>query len=280
MANCYYCGEPTGGDNDYHNECLNLKLNGERWIESKIGAFVSNGRNVYELKQTIDMVDDMSRIKASERRPIIINGWKNAVFQALEDHVLSYQEELALNQIADVFQLSNYEMEQDGVKALISDAQFIRMIMEGDIQEFELDGAEQLFSLHWEEKLVWAFADVDYFIQQTYTRYQAGSQELHLDIAGASYLSTKEVSTRIVQDEETVHIDKGMLGITTKHIHFVGSYERFRIHHSDIKTMSPYLDGIGITQFASGGMLRAFMNRQVWFTFNLVANLAKRLNSW
>ena len=37
--------------------------------------------------------------------------------------------------------------------------------------------------------------------------------------------------SRPIEWEETVHPDTGMLGLTTKHIHFTGSRKKFRIRH-------------------------------------------------
>lgn len=49
-----------------------------------------------------------------------------------------------------------------------------------------------------------------------------------------------------VEKEETIHVDKGILAVTTKHIYFYGPNKSFRIPYSKIVSFTPYSDGIGI----------------------------------
>ena len=50
--------------------------------------------------------------------------------------------------------------------------------------------------------------------------------------------------------EETIHAGTGMLGLTTKHIHFAGSRKRFRVRYDKIAASGPYKDGLGIMRDA------------------------------
>ena len=241
-----------------------------------IGAFVANERKTQELKRAIDLVAQMSYIGANALRPLILDGWKQAVDQALQDHVLTVQEERALYQIARQFMLSDDEMKKDGVISRVDRAVIIRNIMQGAIPEFPIDDLRLPFNLQKSEKVVWLFADVDYYEQQKRTRYMVGSKEVSASVAMALYLKTTEVNAEFVESEEKVRIDRGILGVTTKHIYFAGTTKSIRINYSNIVSFKHYSDGIGLVQDSPQASQQEFATDDGWFVYNLITNLARR----
>ncbi len=276
MARCSYCGKDAGPGNDTHNECMKLYISAEHWIVAMIGAVVANERKTHEMKKAIDLVAMMSYIGGNDLRPLILDGWKQAVEQALQDHVLTTQEELTLYQIARQFSLSEDEMKKDGVISRVDKAVIIRNIMEGVVPEFPIGDIRLPFNFQQSEKVVWLFADVDYFEQQTRTRYRVGSTEVGASIAMALYLKTTDVSAEVVESEETVHIDQGILAVTTSHIYFVGSSKSIRVKYKDIVSFKHYSNGIGLVQDSPQASPQAFVTDDGWFAYNLVTNLARR----
>lgn len=275
MANCSYCGKPAGPSNDSHNECMKLYVSGEYWIVAMIGAFVSNERQTQELKRAIDLVAKMSYIGSSALRPLILDGWKQAVDQALQDHVLTVREERALYQIARQFMLSDDEMKKDGVISRVDKAVIIRNIMQGVVPEFPVEDIRLPFNLQKSEKVVWLFADVDYYEQRARTRYMVGSKEVSASVAMTLYLKTTEVNAEVIESEEMVQIDNGILGVTNKHIYFAGSTKSIRINYDSIVTFKHYSNGLGVAQDTPQASSQAFVTDDGWFTYNLVANLAR-----
>ena len=69
--------------------------------------------------------------------------------------------------------------------------------------------------------------------------------------------------------EETVHADKGVLGLTTKYIHFAGSRKRSRVRCDRILAFDPYKDGFGIMRDAQTAKPQAFRTKGGWFVANL-----------
>lgn len=275
MGLCVFCGKKAGSGLDSHKECVRLYVAGEDWIVSMIGAFVSNERDTHQLKQAIDLVAKMSYINNQARRPLIVKGWKQAVDQALEDHVLTVREERALYQIIRQFNLSDEEIKKDGAISRIDHARIIRNIMEGVIPEFPTDDLQLPFNFQKSEKVVWLFANVDYYEQRKSTRYRIGSQEFKADLATSLYLKTTDVSAELIESEETVHVDRGILGVTTKHIYFAGSQKSIRINYDNIVTFKHYSDGIGVVQDTPASSPQEFVTSDGWFTYNLVTNLAR-----
>ena len=275
MGNCIFCGREADSGRDSHGECIAVYSNGKKWITSMVGAFVSNEREIYELKQAINLVAKLSYISESSIHSLVLQGYKRALDQALEDHLLSREEEHALEAIQSSFNLTDDELKENGTARRLLYARVIRLINIGGIFEFPTDDIRLPFNLQKSEKVVWLFADVGYYEEQTRSRYQIGAREVSLELASL-YLKTSELNVEVIQDEKTVRVDTGIMGITTKHIYFVGPNKSLRISYNNIVTIKHYSDGIRIVQDTPATVPQAFVTEEGWFTYNLVANLARR----
>ena len=59
--------------------------------------------------------------------------------------------------------------------------------------------------------------------------------------------------------EGTVHAETGLLGLTTKHVHFAGSRKRFRVRYDRIVASGPYEDGSGTMRDAQTAQLQSLV---------------------
>ena len=78
-----------------------------------------------------------------------------------------------------------------------------------------------------------------------------------------------------IEWEETVHADTGMLGLTTRHLHFAGNRKRSRVRYDRIVTFDPYDNGFGIMRDAQTVKPQAFRTGDGWFAYNLATNLSQ-----
>ena len=65
------------------------------------------------------------------------------------------------------------------------------------------------------------------------------------------------------------------MGVTTKHIYFVGDKERFRIRYDTVVAFKEYPDAVGLNRGAEQARQQKFVTGEGWFTYNLVTTLAK-----
>ena len=274
MGRCVFCGREAETGSDSHGACIDVYSNGKLWIMSMIGAFVSNERELHELKYAIDLIAKLSYIDDLTLHSLVLEGYKRAVDQALEDHLLSVEEERCLEAIEVSFELSAAELEEIGVAKRVLYARIIRHIGEGRLFEFPTDGLRLPFNLQRLETLVWMFANVEYYEQQTRSRVRIGTHEFSAELASL-YLRTSEVSAEVVEDEQMIRVDKGIVGITSEHIYFAGSRKRLRINYKDVVSFKPYTDGIGVVQDGRTRGSHVFLTEEGWFTYNLVASLAQ-----
>ena len=172
-----------------------------------------------------------------EGNRLLIRAWKTAALEALEDGLLSLDEENALARYADHFSLTQQALDQNGVQTSLVQAAVLRDVTQGIIPTRQRVNGAVPFNLMKSEQLVWVIQGVDYL--------------------------------------ETVHADTGMLGLTTKDIYFAGSRKRFRVRYDKIVTFEPFSDGFGIMRDAQTAKPQTFRTDDGWFAYNLAANLAQ-----
>ena len=193
----------------------------------------------------------------------------------LDDHVLTEAEEAALVALQQALPISQQHLDKNGAISKLAQAALLRDISNGVIsQRVEFIGALP-FNLQKSETLVWIFQKVEYFEEKTRTQYVGGSSGVSFRIAKGVYYRTGGFKGERVQTAETVHVDNGMLGVTTKHIYFSGSSKRFRINYNKIVSFEPYSDGIGLQRDAQTAKPQSFLTGDGWFTYNLIVNLAQ-----
>ncbi len=275
MGICIFCGREADAGSESHGACVDVYSNGKLWITSMIGAFVSNERELHELKYAINLVAKLSYINDVTMHSLVLEGYKQAVDQALEDHLLTVEEERCLEAIEANFGLTADDLENIGATMKVLHARIIRHISEGKLFEFPIGDIRLPFNVQRSETVVWLFANVDYYEQQTRSRVRIGAHEVSAELASL-YLRSSELTAEVVEDEQMVRVDKGMVGITSKHIYFAGSRKRIRISYNDIVSFKPYTDGIGVVDDGRNRGTHIFLTEDGWFTYNLVANLAHR----
>lgn len=107
------------------------------------------------------------------------------------------------------------------------------------------------------ESLIWVFVDADYLVEHRRLNYDSNSKKY-----------SSEYVFRAVES--------GMLGVTTKHLYFVGDRKRFRIRYDRIVAFKEYDDGVGVDRAAQDASHEKFATGEGWFTYNLVTTLARR----
>ena len=216
-----------------------------------------------------------SGLPQSQQTAILIQAWEAAVAATLEDGLLTLDEENALNRYMDHFNLTQAQMNQNGVLTQVVKAAVIRDIAEGIVPDRQNIQGRIPFNLMKSEKLVWIMQGVDYLEVVTRRERRGSSHGLSIRVARRVYYRPGTFRSRSVEWEETVHQDTGLLGFTTKHIYFSGPKKKFRVRYDRIVDFEPFDDGFGLMRDAQTAKPQSFRTGDGWFTFNLATNLAQ-----
>lgn len=217
-----------------------------------------------------------SELSPTEQRRLLAQAWEAAVEGALEDGVLSLDEENALTRYLRHFDLTQSEVNANGGFTNMVKSAVIREAAEGLIpNRISLD-TRPPFNLMKSEQLVWVIDGVDYYETKTRRERRGTSHGVSIRVAKGLYYSPRTFRSRSVEWEETIHLDTGLLGITSKHIYFYGARQRFRVRYDRIVSFEPYNDGVGIMRDAQTAKPQTFRTGDGWFVYNLVTNLAQQ----
>ena len=210
-----------------------------------------------------------------EANRLLIRAWETAVQGALEDGLLSLDEENALARYADHFSLAQQALDQNGVQTSLVQAAVLRDVTQGIIPKRQRVNGAVPFNLMKSEQLVWVIQGVDYLETVVRRERRGTSHGLSIRVARGLYYRPSTFRSRPIEWEETVHADTGMLGLTTKHIYFAGNRRRFRVRYDKIVAFEPFSDGFGIMRDAQTARPQTFRTGDGWFAYNLAANLAQ-----
>ena len=157
-----------------------------------------------------------SGLPQEQQTAILVRAWEAAVEGALEDGLISTDEENALNRYMDHFGLTQAQMNQNGVLTQFVKAAVIRDIAEGSVPNRQNINGRIPFNLMKSEKLVWVTQNVDYLEVVTRRERRGSSHGLSIRVARGVCYRPGTFRSRRVEWEETVHQDTGLLGFTTK----------------------------------------------------------------
>ena len=203
-----------------------------------------------------------SGMPPGEQRQVLVEGWEAAVKRVLEDRLPTETEQAALFGCLQRFGINSSDVDTNRAYTLFKQAVVIRDIKSGVLpQEFP---REDLLSINIQktEELVWLFFDVRYDeMRTTRTRRRIENYD--------------EVTYETEEREETVHLDTGLLALTSKHVYFHGRKKSLSIRYDKIVSFDQRRDGFGLMRDAQSAKPQLFRTGDGWFVYNLVTNLAR-----
>ena len=223
-----------------------------------------------------------SPLPEGERRALLAGALTDAIDRALDDDLLSREEESAIDRYLERFGLDGAgDPVLREARARATKAMVIRSVCEGIVPEVNFRAAPGSmpipFNFQKSEQLVWLFDGVDYYQMRTRREFRGGSTGASVRVARGVYLRQSAFRGHPVSVTETVKADAGLLGVTTRHIYFHGARERFRVRLDRIVSFEPHSDGIGIMRDLARAKPEAFRTdgEDGWFLYNLVTNVAR-----
>lgn len=218
---------------------------------------------------------DAADLSADSRARLLIEAFEHSLEVALDDGILSDDEERAVNEFRERFNLSERDLDRNGLWTQAAEATVLREVMEGNVPEPPQLDQRPPFNLMKSEDLVWVIPNAGYYKTKTVREFRGSSHGVSIRVAKGLYYRPSAFKGRSVSREETVLADRGLLGVTTKHIYFHGERERFRVRYDRIVSFEPFSDGLGIMRDNQRAKPESFVTGDGWFIYNLVTNLSQ-----
>ena len=273
MGDCKFCGLPAGFLKSEHQECAEKYQQG---IEEITGFYKDslNGNLAWEdVRTRVKEATDLSKIPAEQADAVMVAVWEQAVESFLEDKELDVEEENNLTSYKANFDLTESDLDLNGMYTRFIQGIVLRELMEGKIpQRFNYNGLP--FNFQKSETLIWAFWDVDYLEDKTKREYRGGSSGVSVRIARGVYYRTGGFRGTPIETTERKHIGTGIMAVTNKHIYFASDNKNFRVRLDKIVTFTPFKDAVGIQSDSASSKPQFFITGEGWFTYNLLVNAA------
>ena len=280
MGDCRFCGKPAGFLRKQHRACADRNQRARDSIKGLCVDAALRGADFEALPARIreTAAEGFIEMPDSQLRKTLAAGWRHAVVEAMEDHVLSTEEKLGLNRYRGRFGLTEKQLNRGGRFELFTKMALLNSLIEhGVIPRVDRRGARARFgrlpfNLMKSEALVWMFSDVGYMEQVTRREFRGQSMGASFRVAKGVYVRPGTFRGRSVSTTSMEHTDSGVLGVTTKHIYFKGSEKSFRIRLEKIVSFEPYQDGLGIMRDTARAKPETFTMDPVdaWFSINLI----------
>jgi len=215
---CAFCGRDAGVFRKEHPECREAYDAGfPKMISLAKDAAVTN-RGIDSLEEDLTKIVRSSYLPTGRVRDALVAGWEGAANNALEDNVLSRDEEERLNSFRKHFDFAPEDLNVHGGWTRIVMGAALRDLLEGKIPTRFRTPEHLPFNMHTSETLVWAFEHVKYYEKRTRTTYVGGSEGMSVRMMSGVYFRTSSFRGAPVTTPETVLVDTGLMGITTRHI--------------------------------------------------------------
>jgi hypothetical protein len=266
VGKCDLCHEDSGLLGREHPEC---KTSADRIRQLMRYGFVPSNSaegfgSRYEEARTAGTRKVVAIVPA-------LDEWKLALDEALEDGVLSADEEERAIEIAAAVGINQQNAGSAWWKLIKAGA--LRDLTEGKIPE-RLNITGITANLMKKERPVWHFSGVQFFEERTSRSFAGVSHGLSIRIAKGVYYRPSAFRGSPVETTKLVHVDDGGLLVTSHHMYFLGSRKSFRVSFRKIVSFQPFKDAIGIQRDAMTAKPQFFKVDDPWFAYNLVTNLA------
>lgn len=273
MSDCIYCHKPAGLLRKAHKECEDKFKAGMDRVQFLVMNAIANGRDLTDLANEVNLTASSHYLEETRKREMLVEAWGQAVDHFLDRDPSDDATPEYLNEMRKHFGLTQNELDITGAYSRMLKWAVIQDLLEGKIPDRLSISGTLPFNFLKNETLVWLFQDVPYYERKTITQYAGRSHGASVRVAKGLYIRSGAFRGQPVKTDQVVHVDTGMVGVTTHHIYFAGPAKSFRVNYAKIVSFEPFADALGIQRDAQTAKPQIFVTGDGWFTYNLVVNL-------
>ncbi len=179
-------------------------------LDARLAAIATDDPDTH-LNELAQSLRD-SGLSEGRQTALLVRAWEAAVEGALEDGLLTLDEESALHRYLHHFEVAPEQVDGSGVLTSMIKSAVIRDITEGIVPQRQNIQGRVPFNLMKSETLVWIMEGVDYLETVVRRENRGSSHGLSIRVARGLYYRPSTFRSRAVEWEETVHQDTGLLG--------------------------------------------------------------------
>lgn len=272
MADCIYCGRPVGFMKKRHPQCRERHEKAVAAIPQLFAKFLYSAIEPSRFQDKLRQIAEVSFINQEKLHQLSVQGFSELVSTALDDHLLTVDEERRIELLRRQFSFNDDEI-LDPLRSLIKIGT-LRDLDEGKLpNRLKFENGLPI-NLQKDDSVVWVFGGVGLSQIKTKTSYVGGSHGVSVRIARGVYYRVGAHKGQRVQTEHLVPQDSGALIISGKHLYFSGETKSFRIPYSKIVAIKLYSDGLQVTRESVNPKPHYFLFGEAAFAANLISRIA------
>jgi hypothetical protein len=274
MGKCRYCGQDAGFLRSAHRECKERARQAYVQIRGISATVASRGGDLEATRKQIEACRTSGLLSFEETAAALSEGVLDAIEAILADRLLEENEEKNLTSFLASFGLES-QLERPELRERLTKAAVLREVLTGKVPRRVIIDGSMPFNLKKGEELVWLFRDVALIEPKKRTHFEGGHGGFSVRIMPGVYYRTGRFRGRPVSVVANEVVDKGLMGVTTENLYYLGSRTARRTPYEKIIALTPYSDGISVFEERSPDKPRTYVTGDGWFAYNLVANLAR-----
>lgn len=238
MAKCKYCGKSAGLFSKAHQECEEFAQETIKYFKDLAAHAFVHGGDLCELKMALRKAAAEACLEDQEREQTALQAIAKGIENALEDGVVTKEEENNLILLKEAFSLRDASLYALPAWDKLVKSRVLADILEGRTpKRFHAGGLTIVLQPH--ETVIWAFPNVAFFEMRTRRAFVGGSAGISVRVMKGVYLRSSAFRGHPVETAENVHVDTGAFVITNKHLFFQGASGVVKMPAKKLVTIDP-----------------------------------------
>jgi hypothetical protein len=266
MPACTLCGRSVVPFFSAHLRCKRVNRAGRAELVALADRQLASGGVDGELPLAVERLEREAFVTREQRGELLRTRFEQRVREALEDSVVTVDEEAQLLEFTEAFALGRDELDHDGWYTRFVQSAALRDLLHGKLPPSVLPMA-----LEPGDALIWMFPTAQLTEGAVLRKLHDSSSVQSIPVSHGLYYRIAEPQPE--RRERTVQrpIDAGSLGVTNRYVHFSGLRIRFRLPLEELDQLEPTKQGVTFRR-AVGGKSEGFETGDGWFLMNLLSN--------
>lgn len=190
--------------------------------------------------------------------------------QALEDGIISEDEERRINEFCALAGLDNGQLPEPWRTRLVASG-LLRDLLSGTVNP-RLEGVPVPFNLQKKEKLIWIWPTIPAWELKTEQVWEAGMQGANIRVMKGVYWRVGATKARRVPQDVRRSLGSGPLAVTERHIYYQAGTTTLRLKFDNVISMLPTADGVLVGRDGARATPLEFGFSDPWFALNILTN--------
>lgn len=270
MGNCTICGQTAGLLKSIHKSCVEKQQKSKKEIQLLFLDTYQDSTQIGLLRKRANSLAREGGLTTKEALQTVVDCLGNLINLALEDKILTENEENAIVQIGKTFEDVIDPVQLGLGNEKIVKAGTIRDLQAGIFKSrISVDGHLPIL-LEKTEQIIWVFKSTKYYETRMKTQYVGGSHGMSFRVMKGVYYRVGAHKAERIQTKHTELADAGLFVITSKNIHFKGVEKSFRIPIKKLISVDLHSDGITIFKDSANPKPQSFLLDDPWFAANAI----------